>query len=53
VCVIADVAAGRSAEDTAGEGETITADLKPGDYELVCLLPGHYMAGQKLPFTVE
>ena len=25
-----------------------TADLKPGKYELVCYLPGHYMAGQKL-----
>lgn len=35
-----------------GDTETITADLQPGDYELVCLVPGHYMAGQKLAFTV-
>ena len=28
------------------------ADLEPGDYELVCLVPGHYMAGQTLKFTV-
>ena len=25
---------------------------KPGAYELVCFLPGHYAAGQKLPFAV-
>ena len=37
----------------AGEGETITADLKPGKYELICHIAGHYMAGQKLAFTVD
>jgi FtsP/CotA-like multicopper oxidase with cupredoxin domain len=37
----------------AGEGETLAADLGPGAYELVCFLPGHYMAGQKLPFKVQ
>jgi hypothetical protein len=37
----------------AGAGETVTAELEPGDYELVCFLAGHYMAGQKLPFKVE
>ena len=36
----------------SGESETITADLRPGKYELICHVPGHYMAGQKLPFTV-
>jgi nitrite reductase (NO-forming) len=40
-------------ELAAGESETITADLKPGAYELVCFLPGHYAAGQKLPFEVR
>ena len=35
-----------------GESETISADLKPGKYELVCHVPGHYAAGQKLAFTV-
>jgi len=29
------------------------ADLKPGKYQLVCFLPGHYAAGQKLPFEVS
>jgi uncharacterized cupredoxin-like copper-binding protein len=37
----------------AGETDSITADLKPGAYELVCFLPGHYAAGQKLPFEVH
>ena len=29
------------------------ADLKPGSYELVCFMPGHYAAGQKLAFEVK
>ena len=37
----------------AGASETVTANLEPGDYELVCHLAGHYAAGQKLPFKVE
>jgi uncharacterized cupredoxin-like copper-binding protein len=36
-----------------GESETLTAELKPGEYELVCFVPGHYAAGQKLKFTVK
>jgi uncharacterized cupredoxin-like copper-binding protein len=35
-----------------GESEVITADLKPGKYELVCFVPGHYAAGQKLSIEV-
>ncbi len=37
----------------AGATETVSADLAPGEYELVCHLAGHYTAGQKLPFKVE
>jgi uncharacterized cupredoxin-like copper-binding protein len=37
----------------AGASETVSADLEPGSYELVCHLAGHYAAGQKLPFEVE
>jgi len=37
----------------AGAGETVSADLKAGEYVLVCHLAGHYAAGQKLPFKVE
>jgi uncharacterized cupredoxin-like copper-binding protein len=36
-----------------GAGETVAATLKPGSYELVCHVAGHYMAGQKLAFTVK
>jgi uncharacterized cupredoxin-like copper-binding protein len=30
----------------------VTADLKPGSYELICHMPGHYAAGQTMPFEV-
>jgi nitrite reductase (NO-forming) len=40
-------------ELAAGTGETVTAQLKAGSYELVCFLPGHYAAGQKLAFQVK
>jgi uncharacterized cupredoxin-like copper-binding protein len=36
-----------------GDSQTITADLKAGSYELICFVPGHYAAGQKLPFEVK
>jgi uncharacterized cupredoxin-like copper-binding protein len=31
----------------------LTVSLKPGRYELVCFMPGHYAAGQHTPFTVR
>jgi FtsP/CotA-like multicopper oxidase with cupredoxin domain len=37
----------------AGQTDTVMADLKPGQYELVCFMPGHYASGQKLPFEVK
>jgi uncharacterized cupredoxin-like copper-binding protein len=37
---------------SGGQSETISATLKAGKYELICHVPGHYMAGQKMPFTV-
>jgi uncharacterized cupredoxin-like copper-binding protein len=43
---------GKGNELAGGETDLVTADLKPGSYELVCFLPGHYAAGQKLPFEV-
>jgi uncharacterized cupredoxin-like copper-binding protein len=36
-----------------GASDMFTAKLKPGRYELVCFMPGHYAAGQKLPFVVK
>lgn len=35
-----------------GDTETLKAKLEPGDYELVCYVAGHYVAGQKLAFKV-
>ena len=43
---------GKGKELAGGETDLVTADLKPGSYELVCFLPGHYAAGQKIPFEV-
>jgi len=43
---------GKGKELSGGDTDLITADLEPGTYELVCFLPGHYAAGQKLPFEV-
>jgi uncharacterized cupredoxin-like copper-binding protein/FtsP/CotA-like multicopper oxidase with cupredoxin domain len=42
----------RGKELSGGESDVITAKLEPGSYELVCFLPGHYAAGQKIPFEV-
>jgi nitrite reductase (NO-forming) len=36
-----------------GASDMFTAKLKPGRYELVCFMPGHYAAGQRLPFEVR
>ncbi|HYH90110.1 MAG TPA: multicopper oxidase domain-containing protein [Solirubrobacteraceae bacterium] len=44
--------AGKGGELGAGASETVSADLKPGKYELICHITGHYQAGQKLPFEV-
>lgn len=44
---------GKGGDLAGGDSETVTWDLKPGSYELVCFMPGHYAAGQKLPFTVK
>ena len=35
-----------------GQMQTVSATLKPGSYELICHVPGHYMAGQHIPFKV-
>ena len=42
----------KGGELAAGASETVSADLKPGKYELICHVPGHYAAGQKLPLDV-
>jgi uncharacterized cupredoxin-like copper-binding protein len=45
--------AAKGKELPGGASESVTSDLKPGSYGLVCFMPGHYAAGQKLPFTVK
>ena len=42
---------GRAAH-AGGQSGPVSANLKPGSYELVCLMPGHYAAGQHTPFKV-
>ncbi|HSC04053.1 MAG TPA: cupredoxin domain-containing protein [Solirubrobacteraceae bacterium] len=42
----------QSAQLNPGQTATVAANLAPGSYELVCLMPGHYGAGQHIPFTV-
>jgi uncharacterized cupredoxin-like copper-binding protein len=43
----------KGADLGGGESETLTAKLEPGSYELVCFVPGHYAAGQTIPFQVK
>jgi uncharacterized cupredoxin-like copper-binding protein len=41
------------AEDIApGTNTSLSVDLEPGSYVLVCNLPAHYEAGMHAPFTV-
>ena len=42
----------QSAQLSPGQSATVSATLPAGSYELVCLMPGHYAAGQHLAFTV-
>ena len=43
---------GETGDLAAGASKTITVNLKPGHYALICNLPGHYTAGQHTDFTV-
>jgi uncharacterized cupredoxin-like copper-binding protein len=36
-----------------GVTKTLTLTLKPGHYVLLCNVPAHYQAGQRLDFTVK
>ena len=38
---------------SAGASGTLSANLKPGRYELICHMPGHYAAGQHMAFDVQ
>jgi uncharacterized cupredoxin-like copper-binding protein len=39
-------------EYAVGTTETLTLNLEPGNYQVVCNLPGHYKNGMHLAFTV-
>jgi uncharacterized cupredoxin-like copper-binding protein len=36
-----------------GETKTLTVDLMPGHYVFMCNVPGHYLYGMRLDFTVQ
>ena len=46
-------ALGRLPNLAPGKSATVTVDLKVGAYELLCNVPGHYSAGQKIAITVS
>ena len=43
---------GETEEMQPNAEKTITLDLKPGAYLLICNVPGHYAAGMWTPLTV-
>ena len=43
---------GESGEYEVGKTKTFTAKLDPGHYQLVCNIPGHYVKGMHIAFTV-
>ncbi len=44
---------GRIVQFKPGQTRTLTLVLKPGHYVLICNLPAHYQAGQRVDFTVK
>ena len=42
----------KGADLAGGASETVSANLTPGKYELICHMAGHYAAGQTMPFEV-
>ena len=43
----------RTPQFKPGQTKTLTLTLKAGHYVLICNLPGHYQAGQRVDFTVK
>ena len=44
---------GETGDVKAGQTKSVTINLAPGHYALICNLPGHYLAGQHTDFTVQ
>ena len=40
-------------ETDAGTTISLTVDLEPGSYALICNIPAHYQLGMRAPFTIE
>ena len=40
-------------ETDAGTTISLTVDLAPGSYALICNIPAHYQLGMRAPFTIE
>ena len=40
-------------ETDAGTTVSLTVDLAPGSYALICNIPAHYQLGMRAPFTIE
>jgi uncharacterized cupredoxin-like copper-binding protein len=47
-----DAAQGMIDDMSSGQSGHMSVRLKPGRYVLFCNAPGHYAAGQHIPFTV-
>jgi uncharacterized cupredoxin-like copper-binding protein len=37
----------------AGKTTTLSLDLQPGTYRVICTIPGHRQLGMDVPFTVQ
>ena len=44
---------GETGDIAAGASKSVTLDLKPGHYSIVCNLPAHYKMGMHTDFTVS
>jgi uncharacterized cupredoxin-like copper-binding protein len=44
---------GETGDLAPGESKTVSLDLKPGHYDFICNLPGHYKAGMHRGFRVR
>jgi uncharacterized cupredoxin-like copper-binding protein len=51
--VLSGTVAGKITPFSPGQTKSLTVTLKPGHYILLCNLPAHYAAGQRLDFTVK
>ena len=40
-------------ETDAGSEVSLTVNLEPGNYALICNIPAHYQLGMRAPFTIE